>query len=265
MYTSTDLIMLFFIYSVIGWLWETVYCSARERHFVYRGFLFGPYCPVYGFAVSSVLLFTQRVADNLPLLFVCGIVVATVFEYFAGAFLEDVFHLKLWDYSNLFGNVKGRIAPAISLFWGFAVVVLSAFVQPHVMRLVAFLEDRTSGFAALAVVLIMGSDTAFTVFSMQKFRAHVLVLERAVESERRRLREEAERIIEERPYFKLASLESRSRAVQQHIERWHETIGRRLDIPFNWNDRRLMKSFPKLKVIDAPHLGELKDKLIGRQ
>lgn len=91
MYTINDLILLFFIYSFVGWLWETVYCSSKEGHFVYRGFLFGPYCPVYGFAVSSVLLFTQKFADNFVLLFLVGTVVSTVFEYLAGAFWKTSF------------------------------------------------------------------------------------------------------------------------------------------------------------------------------
>lgn len=58
-YSFPELVFLFFIYSFIGWLWETIYCSILDKHFVYRGFLFGPYCPVYGFAVTTVLVFTQ--------------------------------------------------------------------------------------------------------------------------------------------------------------------------------------------------------------
>ncbi|WP_334117046.1 putative ABC transporter permease [Ligilactobacillus sp.] len=264
MYTINDLVLLFFIYSFVGWLWETVYCSSREGHFVYRGFLFGPYCPVYGFAVSSVLLFTQELTGNLLLLFLVGTVVSTVFEYLAGAFLENVFHLKLWDYSRYPGNVKGRIAPFISLFWGVGTVVLTAFVQPHVMRLVDFLEDRTGTLADLFVIVVMGGDAAVTIFNMQKFRAHALVLEQRIQAERLRLKNEAERIIEERPYFKLASLESRSSAIQNYIEKWHETILHRLDASFNFNERRMLKSFPKMKLLEAPHLDEIREKLLKK-
>lgn len=264
MYTINDLILLFFIYSFVGWLWETLYCSSKEGHFVYRGFLFGPYCPVYGFAVSSVLLFTQKFADNFVLLFLVGTVVSTVFEYLAGAFLENIFHLKLWDYSKHPGNVKGRIAPFISLFWGISTVVLTAFVQPHVMRFVAFLEDKTGMLADLFVIVVMGSDAAITVFNMQKFRAHALVLEQMIQIERLRLKNEAEHIIEERPYFKLASFESKSLAIQNHIEKWHETILHRLDASFNFNERRMLKSFPKMKLLEAPHLDEIREKLLKK-
>lgn len=52
-YSLADIIFLFFIYSFVGWLWETVYCSIKDKKFAYRGFLVGPYCPVYGFAVTT--------------------------------------------------------------------------------------------------------------------------------------------------------------------------------------------------------------------
>lgn len=52
-----EIFMTFIVYSFIGWIWETFYCSLKDRHFVFRGFLLGPYCPVYGFGVSAVLLF----------------------------------------------------------------------------------------------------------------------------------------------------------------------------------------------------------------
>ena len=97
-YTISEIIVLFFTYSFIGWLWETIYCSIKDHHYEYRGFLFGPYCPVYGFAVTTVLICTKDVQDNIFLLFIVGIIVATVFEYVASLFLEKVFHLKLWDY-----------------------------------------------------------------------------------------------------------------------------------------------------------------------
>ncbi|BAQ24712.1 membrane protein [Streptococcus troglodytae] len=123
-YSISNLVFLFFIYSFIGWLWETVYCSLKDKQFVYRGFLAGPYCPVYGFAVTTVLFLTKPFQENLPILFFSGLIIATVFEYVAACFLERVFHMKLWDYSQEAGNIKGRIAPRISLFWGFGVVFL---------------------------------------------------------------------------------------------------------------------------------------------
>lgn len=100
-YTPSEVIVLFFTYSVVGWLWETIYCSIKDHQYAYRGFLFGPYCPVYGFAITTILITTYQVRDNLFLLFIVGMIVASIFEYVASLFLEKVFHMKLWDYSDL--------------------------------------------------------------------------------------------------------------------------------------------------------------------
>ena len=123
-YSLSEIIVLFFTYSVVGWLWETFYCSIKEHHYAYRGFLFGPYCPVYGFAITTILITAEPVKNNIILLFIVGFVVASIFEYFASLFLEKVFHMKLWDYSKLKGSIQGRVAPEISLFWGIGVVFL---------------------------------------------------------------------------------------------------------------------------------------------
>ena len=132
------------------------------------------------------------------------------------------------------------------------------------MRFVAFLEAKTGMLADLFVIVVMGSDAAITVFNMQKFRAHALVLEQMIQIERLRLKNEAEHIIEERPYFKLASFESKSLAIQNHIEKWHETILHRLDASFNFNERRMLKSFPEMKLLEAPHLDEIREKLLKK-
>lgn len=119
-YSLSEIIVLFFTYSFIGWLWETCYCSIKDHHFAYRGFLFGPYCPVYGFAVTTILITTYPFQDNIFLLFVVGVIVVSIFEYVASWLLEKLFHMKLWDYSHLKGNIQGRVAPQISFFGGLA-------------------------------------------------------------------------------------------------------------------------------------------------
>lgn len=103
-YSLSEIIVLFFTYSVVGWLWEMVYRSLKDGHYDYRGFLFGSYCSVYGFAIMTILICTYRVQDNISLLFIVGIIVASLFEFVASLFLEKVFHMILWDYSNLWGQ-----------------------------------------------------------------------------------------------------------------------------------------------------------------
>ena len=112
----SQVILLFFIYSFIGWLWETVYCSLKAKKFVYRGFLVGPYCPIYGFGVLSVLYFVEPFENNLLVLYVGSAVLVTILEYVTSYGLEKLFHASWWDYHDVPFNLNGRVAPQVYLF-----------------------------------------------------------------------------------------------------------------------------------------------------
>ena len=123
------LIIWFMCYSIFGWLYETVVCSIRRRTLVKRGFLYGPYCPIYGFGALLALAFLGW-ASNPWVLFFGGMVVAAPLEYGTGAALEKLFHRKYWDYSNQPGNIKGRICPLGLVIFGGLAWLLIDFAQP---------------------------------------------------------------------------------------------------------------------------------------
>jgi uncharacterized membrane protein len=251
-YTCSEIIVLFFVYAVIGWLWETIYCSIKDQHLDYRGFLFGPYCPVYGFAVATILLCTQSVQDNLVLLFIVGMIVATLFEYIASLFLEKAFKLKLWDYSDLWGNLQGRVAPVISLFWGAGVVFLVKCVQPTVQKVVNWEEQLTHGWLAVIITVVMGTDTILTMISVFHFHRTTKEVDENFKASLRKLRQrlrEATPI--ERPRL-------RRQANNIHLLLCDHFEELRPKHEFSWNHRRLLQSFPKLKVVDAKNFNETK-------
>lgn len=247
-YSATEIIVLFFAYSVIGWLWETVYCSIKDGHYDYRGFLFGPYCPVYGFAVTTVLICTYRVQDNLPLLFLVGLIVSTLFEYFASLFLEKAFHMVLWDYSHLKGNIHGRVAPVISLFWGCGVVLLVKFVQPFVQRIINWEEARTHGYLALIVAVVMATDFACTMVSVHRFHITTKMWNERIQAHVEAARGEAK--------LKTADLHA---DIIRHIDSIRPQ--RRL----SWNHRRLARSFADLHFEDTSHLNNMKKELLSKK
>ncbi|KRL89797.1 putative ABC transporter permease [Lactobacillus kalixensis] len=241
-YSLSEIVMLFFTYSVIGWIWETIYCSLKDHHYDYRGFLFGPYCPVYGFAVTTILIFTDKFKNHLILLFISGLIVATIFEYLASLFLEKVFHMKLWDYSDLWGNLQGRVAPMISLFWGFGVVLLDKFIQPHIQDFLNWEEARTHGAFAVIVAVIMATDFVFTIISVERFNVTT--------------KEWNDRI---NAFFKKRGHELSS----------HELIFKHLDEvkpkhKLSWNHKRLLNSFPQLKSTNNKQFNDIKQDLVKR-
>ena len=130
MYEIGFVFLLFLLYSVIGWACETVWCSVGSRKFVNRGFLNGPLCPIYGFGALAVLYLLRPFTENLFTVFLAGIVMTSFLEYVTGYLLERLFHLKLWDYSNRFCNINGRVCLRNSLLFGMMSVLLVWFIHP---------------------------------------------------------------------------------------------------------------------------------------
>ena len=131
------IISWFIIYSFFGWVWETSYVSLKEGEYINRGFINGPFCTIYGAGAISVYLILKPVEQNLLLLFLGGIVVATVLEYFTAVLMESIFHTSWWDYSDKKFNFQGRICLGASLGWGFFTVGLFRILHPVVEDIVA--------------------------------------------------------------------------------------------------------------------------------
>lgn len=135
-YHLTQWIMFFFIYSFIGWIWESCYVSARKRRWVNRGFLHGPVLPIYGSGALVILISTLGVRETPWLIFAVGLAAATLLEYITGAVMERLFHVRYWDYSNQKLNLNGYICVSSSLCWGVFSVLLVRFVHVPLEKLV---------------------------------------------------------------------------------------------------------------------------------
>ncbi|MEG2597198.1 MAG: putative ABC transporter permease, partial [Oscillospiraceae bacterium] len=123
-YTISQWLLFFFVYCLIGWIWETCFTSIKQRKFVNRGFLYGPILPIYGFGAIIILLLTLPVKENFLLIFLFGMIGATALEFVTGAAMERIFHMRYWDYSKQPLNVNGYICFKCSLGWGFFSIIL---------------------------------------------------------------------------------------------------------------------------------------------
>lgn len=109
------LLLYFFIYAFIGWLLETFYAIGILGHFVKRGFLYGPLCPLYGFGAVILISGLKKYKSKPAKLFFYSAIVFSVFEYIAGFMLDALFSARWWDYTNDFMNLNGRISIFILL------------------------------------------------------------------------------------------------------------------------------------------------------
>ena len=151
-------VLFFFIYSFICWVWESCYVSVRKRRWVNRGFMHGPMLPLYGSGAIVVLVSTIGVRENAALIFLLGMMAATVLEYFTGAAMERLFHVRYWDYSNQKLNLHGYICVTSSLCWGFFSVLLVRVVHVPVETAVLRIPLTVSEGAALVLSVAAAVD-----------------------------------------------------------------------------------------------------------
>ena len=84
-------VLYFFIYSFLGWVCECIYCGIGARRFINRGFLEGPYCPIYGWGALIVLYALEPFKNNLVLLFFAGMILTSLLEYATSVVMEKCF------------------------------------------------------------------------------------------------------------------------------------------------------------------------------
>lgn len=154
------------IYGFLGWCGEVAFAAVKHGKFVNRGFLNGPICPIYGFGVLIVTVVLNPIANNIPLLFVGSVVFTSLLEFITGFILEQLFHEKWWDYSNVRFNIKGYICLRFSLLWGVAATLIVLFLHPSVMWLVGKIPF-TLGIVLLCVLsAAFIADLVFTLIGI---------------------------------------------------------------------------------------------------
>lgn len=128
------LLLYFLIYAFIGWLLETFYAVSTLGHFVKRGFLFGPLCPIYGWGAIILISGLKRYKSNSLKLFFYSAIVFSIFEYIVGYALDALFCAKWWDYTNDFMNLNGRISIFFSFAWGIIAIIFINHIHPFIER-----------------------------------------------------------------------------------------------------------------------------------
>ena len=138
------LAFLFFIGSVLGWVLELLFRNLTQHpdKIVNPGFCTGPYLPIYGFGLCALYLLASLeqyslIPDpfwNKVMLFAAMAVGMTLIEYMAGVFCLKYLKVRLWDYSDLWGNIQGIICPLFSFFWAILGAMYYFLIHPHILE-----------------------------------------------------------------------------------------------------------------------------------
>lgn len=154
-YSVWKILSYFIIYSVIGYVIETIYGMITKGVWESRqSFLYGPFCSIYGLGAVIMIVFLQYFNKNNNTLFLGGFIIGSIVEYVVSLIGEVVLNIKWWDYSNMPLNINGRICVFFSLFWGFLAIYLMSYAHPRIDKLMNWIKSKISVKKLKIIVLI---------------------------------------------------------------------------------------------------------------
>lgn len=139
------IIFLFFFFSFIGWVFECAVLEGIFHHkFVNRGFLKGPYIPIYAAGVLAAYIAANHLRQYPILVFLCGSLMCTSVEFISALLLEKIFNTRVWNYRlfpfgkwSIFNN---RISLIPSLFFGASTLGVIYFLWDFVLNISGLLD-----------------------------------------------------------------------------------------------------------------------------
>ncbi len=166
-------VLVFTFYAVFGWFLEVLCGFYQHKTFINRGFLIGPYCPIYGFGCVLLTLIFKNYTNNIYIVFFGTIVVCSVLEYFTSYFMEKIFHARWWDYSDKFLNIQGRICFLAMSFFGIMGTLSLYFINPKLFSLIEKLPPLILNITGIILFLIFIVDTIISFNVFQKIKASI--------------------------------------------------------------------------------------------
>lgn len=180
-YMLVQWLFFFYFYCCFGWVFESTYVSLKSRRFVNRGFMRGPFLPLYGTGAMMMLIVSAPFQDNLILVYVAGCIGATALEYVTGVIMEALFKVRYWDYSNQPFNFQGHICLGSSLAWGGLTILMTRFVHKPVEQLIMSVPMQVLVPATTALTLVLVVDFSLSFKAAMDIRDILLKMERAKE------------------------------------------------------------------------------------
>jgi uncharacterized membrane protein len=181
------IIWWFFLYSIVGYIAEVLYCSVIEKRVVNRGFLQGPYLPIYGFGSLVVILFLVPWANSPIALFIFSTLATSLVEYLGSYLLELVLHVQLWNYRQRKFNIDGRIYPTNSLLFGLLSVVVVYGIHPFITRYLLYMPEQTLRYGSSIILIIISVDTTYSTFTFHAFQQELVQFKERIKELEKRL------------------------------------------------------------------------------
>lgn len=221
----------FLIYSFLGWCVEVCYAALNTKKFINRGFLNGPYCPIYGAGVITIMYFVYPFKNSLIVLFMFSVILTSLIEFLTGFILEKAFHYRWWDYSKEHFNLGGYICLKFSIIWGLACVFVTEIVHPGVRDIVLWIPKPFGEVILGILYLLMIIDFVVTVKTVLKLNARM---------------EKLQMIADDIHKFS-DKLGNKVSSDFLDVEEKIEKLNSKREKEISWLEKRIIHSFPEMK------------------
>ncbi len=180
-YTMAQWLFFFYFYCFFGWCFESSYVSLKKRQPVNRGFIRGPFLPLYGSGAVMMLLVSMPFQHNLLLTYIAGCIGATALEYVTGVVMEALFKVRYWDYSNQKFNFQGQICLSSTLAWGGLTILMTRVVHKPVEGLVFAIPEGVLSAVTFVLTIYIVADFTLSFKAAIDLRDVLVKMEAAKE------------------------------------------------------------------------------------
>ena len=163
--------LLFIIYSLTGWILEVTCKSIENKRFMNRGFLLGPYCPIYGFGAILISLLLHKFRHNPFYLFIMAMIVCGILEYSTSFLMEKLFHLRWWDYSKRKWNIGGRVCAGTMIPFGLLGMFIMYLTNPFLLDKLYLLPLDILNIIFYTILIIFMIDNIISLLTILSIKA----------------------------------------------------------------------------------------------
>lgn len=178
-YRIVQWLFYFYFYCFFGWCFESAFVSFKSKKLVNRGFMRGPFLPLYGSGAMMMLVVSMPVRDNLLLVYLAGCIGATVLEYVTGVTMEALFKVRYWDYSKQPFNFQGQICLTSTIAWGFLTILMTEVVHKPIEAVSQMIPDLVLNGLVVVLTLVIATDFVLSFKTALDLRAVLVRLENA--------------------------------------------------------------------------------------
>ncbi len=182
-YSLSQWLFLFYFYCFLGWCVESTHVSIRQKppHWVNRGFMRGPFLPLYGSGAIMMLVVSAPFQHNLFLTYVAGCIGATILEYITGVTMEALFKVRYWDYSNQPFNFQGHICLGTTLAWGGLTILMTRIIHKPIEGLLYMIPFNLLSVVVFILTVFIAADFALSFRAALDIRDILLTMEKVKE------------------------------------------------------------------------------------